>query len=200
MEDNFQTELQDLQKLVDSGETLDDSQQSRLTILNKWNEAEKTAMQKSKDLESALAQKEHFRTKFEEAEGKVKGKKQDAEPKLTEKTDFDLAEKSYLLANGIKKAQIQLVWDEVSKSGKSIDEILESPYFKEKLEMEASKEAIPAGTNRSGGSAVNSPEYWVAKGQYPPNTPENRELRTKVANILAKQAANKTKFSSQPIV
>jgi hypothetical protein len=117
-----------------------------------------------------------------------------------DKKEFDLAEKTYLIANGIKKDQFQLVFDEMQKSGKSIEDILESPYFKEKLEMEATKSATPSGTKRVGGTARDEVEYWIQKGQLPPRTPENTDLRRKVVAALVKTSENKTKFSSQPIV
>lgn len=114
-----------------------------------------------------------------------------------DKKDFDLAEKSYLMASGIKKNEISLVWDEVSSTKKPIDEILDSKYFQEKLEIERSKNAIPSGTNRSGGAARNEVDYWVQKGEYPPK--DQPELRRKVASALAKQAEMKSKFTDYPI-
>jgi hypothetical protein len=69
MDEQIQKELQELTNLETAG-GIDDIQQSRLTVLKMLDEAEKTAIQKSKDLESALAQKEHFRTKSEELEKK----------------------------------------------------------------------------------------------------------------------------------
>lgn len=71
MEKEIQEELQELKNLETAG-TLDDAQTARLKILNSLSEAEKTAQQKSKDLESALAQKEHFRTKSEKEEADKK--------------------------------------------------------------------------------------------------------------------------------
>ena len=48
------------------------------------------------------------------------------EPKQPQdKKEFDLAEKSYLLSNGIKKEEFKDVFDEVQKTGKTIDEVLE---------------------------------------------------------------------------
>lgn len=67
MEEKFQKEFQDLTNLEAEG-TLDDAQASRLSVLKIADTAEKTAEAKSKDLQSALAQKDHFRTKAEEAE------------------------------------------------------------------------------------------------------------------------------------
>lgn len=144
-----------------------------------------------------------YQTKFQkiketEAE-KAKAEAEEAK-KSQDKKDFDLAEKSYLLANGVKKSEISLFWEEHQKTGRSIDELLESEYFREKREMEASKEAIPSGTKRAGGAARDSVDYWVKKGEYPPNTPENTELRRKVAHALASQEEQGKKFSTRPIV
>ncbi len=118
--------------------------------------------------------------------------------KSQDKKEFDLAEKSYLLANGIKKNEFQLVWDEVKATGKGIDDILESKYFQEKREFNASKEAIPTGTKRSSGAVKDEVDYWVQKGQFPPS--DQIELRRKVAAALAKQAERRSKFSSNPII
>lgn len=140
--------------------------------------------------------------KEQRAEAKeLKEAKPSKEPeKPQDKKDFDLAEKSYLMGSGIKKNEIPFVWDEVSKTGKSIDELIESPYFQEKLEKEKSKEATPSGSKRSAGTVSNSVDYWIKKGQYPPDTPENTELRREVANALAKQTGDKSKFTPDPIV
>ncbi len=70
MEEKIQKELEELQKLSEA--ELDETQQNRLNELKSWADAEKTATEKSTDLQSALAQKEHFRTKAETAEAKLK--------------------------------------------------------------------------------------------------------------------------------
>ncbi|KKK88586.1 hypothetical protein LCGC14_2741660, partial [marine sediment metagenome] len=67
-------------------------------------------------------------------------------------------------------------------------------------EKEKSKEATPSGSKRSAGTVSNSVDYWIKKGQYPPDTPENTELRREVANALAKQTGDKSKFTPDPIV
>ncbi len=64
MDEKRQNELKELQKLA----SMDDTQKFRFEELNALDTAEKTAAQKIKDLESALAQKDHFRTKFEKEE------------------------------------------------------------------------------------------------------------------------------------
>jgi hypothetical protein len=142
---------------------------------------------------------QRFKTKVEKSK-EEKPEAKPEEPKPQDKTELDLVEKTFLLASGIKKDQFKLVFDEAKSSGKSIEELLDSPYFKEKLEMDVSKNALPSDSKRSGVGSQNDEEYWIKKGEFPPNTPENQELRRKVANTLAKQAENKSKFSSNPIV
>lgn len=138
--------------------------------------------------------------KYKETEAEKAKAEAEKAKNSQDKKDFDLAEKSYLLANGVKKSEISLFWEEHQKTGRSIDELLESEYFREKREMEASKEATPSGTKRAGGAARDSVDYWVKKGEYPPNTPENTELRRKVAKALASQEEQGKKFSPRPIV
>jgi hypothetical protein len=118
-----------------------------------------------------------------------------------DKKDFDYAEKSYLLSNGIKKEEIPFVWEQHQKSGRSIDDILDSKFFqnelKEKRELQATEEATPSGTKRSGGSARDSVEYWLAKGQLPP--PDQPELRRKVVNTKIATEQARSQFTSKPI-
>ena len=70
MDENIQKELEELQNLPEAER--DETQQNRFKELTSWAESEKTATEKSKELESALAQKEHFRTKFEKTEAEKK--------------------------------------------------------------------------------------------------------------------------------
>lgn len=67
MDDKLKLEFQALQKLEAEG-SLDETQTARFEEIKKLDLAEKTVAEKSKDLASALAQKEHFRTKAEKEE------------------------------------------------------------------------------------------------------------------------------------
>lgn len=125
--------------------------------------------------------------------------KPEPEAKPQDKKEFDLGEKSYLLANGVKKTEFSLVFDEVKESGKSIEEVLESKYFQEKLEFKRTKDATPSGTKRTSGSAKDDVDYWIQQGKLPPKE-ENPELFRKVRKALEKRDENKTKFSPNPIV
>lgn len=71
MQEKMNAELLELKNLESAG-TIQDDQKARLTELIIWEkeEADKTALMNKmkKDAETALAQKEHFRTKFEKEE------------------------------------------------------------------------------------------------------------------------------------
>lgn len=68
MNEAQKAEYQELKDLEGAG-NLEESQKSLLALYKAMEQAEQTAEKKQKDLESALAQKDHFRTKAEKAEG-----------------------------------------------------------------------------------------------------------------------------------
>lgn len=130
----------------------------------------------------------------------------DAPSKDSKKSgELDLTQKAYLNSEGIKgKTEHSLVQDWMKDTGKSIEDIVENSRFQAELkdlrEGNATKDATPKGTRRSTQTARDSVEYWNAKGELPPNTPENQELRRKVVNakIAAKRDGNT--FTSTPVV
>ena len=95
MDAEIQKELEELQNLPEA--ELDETQQNRLNELNQEAEAEKTAEQ-SKELQSALAQKDHFREKAEKAQkdfDEYKSKHPETElPAGTPKEDVEIWEAS----------------------------------------------------------------------------------------------------------
>jgi len=155
-----------------------------------------TKIQKRLEAEK-LATKEAEKAKAEEAKAKEK------QPQ--DKKDFDYAEKSYLLSNGIKKEEIPFVWEEYQKltdKDKNLDKLLDSKYFmnelNEKRELKETEEAVPRGTKRTAGSARDSVEYWNTRGELPPwNQPE---LRRKVLNARIKKEESASKFTDTPVV
>lgn len=132
-----------------------------------------------------------------ETEGK-KGKK-------GEKSDeFDLGQEAYLMANGVKEDdEVAAVKAAMESSGKSMKEVLKASWFQAELkEIRDQKEAFgatPQGKNRNGQSASNTVDYWIAKGTLPPNTPEYRELRTKVVNAKVAKQKNTKMFTDNPV-
>lgn len=119
--------------------------------------------------------------------------------------ELDLTQKAYLNSEGIKgKSEHGLVQEWMQDTGKSIEDIVENARFQAELkdlrEGNATKEAMPKGTRRSTQTARDSVEYWVAKGELPPNTPENRELRQKVVNARIKAKKDTNQFTSTPVI
>lgn len=119
----------------------------------------------------------------------------------TEKKGFDYAEKAFLRSNDIKAEEYDFVQEVMASTGKSLDEVLEAKYFqaelKERREAKASKDAIPNGSKRSTGSARDTVEYWIAKGELPPY--DQRELRHKVVKAKTELSRSKAKFTDRPI-
>lgn len=119
----------------------------------------------------------------------------------TEKKGFDYAEKAFLRSNDIKAEEYDFVQEVMASTGKSLDEVLEAKYFqaelRERREAKASKEAIPNGSKRSTGSARDTVEYWIAKGELPPY--DQRELRHKVVKAKTELSRSKAKFTDRPI-
>jgi len=119
-----------------------------------------------------------------------------------DKKEFDYAEKAYLRSMGVEKEDFPFVFETTQKTGKTLDELLDSKYFqaelKEKREERESQEAIPSGTKRTSGSARDSVEYWIAKGELPPA--DQVELRRKVVKAKVDAERNKSHFSANPIV
>ena len=118
--------------------------------------------------------------------------------------ELDYGQKAFLIANGIKNAEeIELVKKVQSTTGKSLEEILESKYFKADLkdlrDKDEVEEALPKGTKRSGGTSKDSVEYWV-------NTPPEKFSAVPdhlKREVLAKQLdlrKNGNKFTSRPYI
>jgi hypothetical protein len=110
--------------------------------------------------------------------------------------EFDYGQKAFLIANGIKTEEFDFVKSVIAATGKSLDDVIVSKYFqaelKEKRDAEAVKNATPSDTKRTAPSINSTVDYWLEKGEYPPNTPENRKLRQEV------QAAKETRAKTQP--
>ena len=113
------------------------------------------------------------------------------ESKATPKTDdIDFAQLAF---HNTKSDALKIESDEdidflrttLKETGKTQKELLGAKWFqaelKERSEARATKEATPSGTRRSGEtSAKTQVDYWLKRGELPPNTPENAKLRQEV--------------------
>lgn len=122
------------------------------------------------------------------------------------KKGLDWGQKAYLSAEGVKGAdEIALVESVMRESGKDLDGVLASGYFQAELkglrERREAANAVPSGTKRTGQSSAKDVQFWVDKGELPPDTPENVKLRREVVNARAgKGKSSKTQFSPTPVV
>lgn len=147
-----------------------------------------------------------LRRQLEREEKKLGIKKE--EPKKTKKAsdELDYSEKAYLKASGIDSAEFEFVKDQMAESGiKDIDRLLENNYFKAQLKEFREAKTVEKATPKSarvstGESPTLKVDYWLAKGELPPNTPEYQQLRREVVNARYTREKSGNNFSSNPIV
>lgn len=133
-----------------------------------------------------------------------KSKEDKSSKKSSKKSEeFDYSEKAFLIANGIKESdEVDLVKAIMTDTGKSLDDVLESKYFQAELkeirDVKITTNAIPSGSKRTGQSAQNTVEYWIAKNELPPA--DQRELRQKVVNERIKKEKVGNVFTNNPVI
>ena len=95
-------------------------------------------------------------------------------------------EKAFLVANGIKGEETKLVQEAMKRTGESLEQILENPYFQAKLketrDLALTADATPKG-NRSNSIPTDSVEYWMTK----PIEEVPQDMRIKVVNKKLEQ-------------
>ena len=150
--------------------------------------------------EAAKAEAEAAMGRAKRAETKLEKFKTQQPP--AKKEGFDYAEKAYLKSSGIQSDEFSFVEEVMKATGKDLEAVLESKYFqaelKERRDAKATQDAIPTGTKRSGQSARDEVDYWIAKGELPPA--DQRELRQKVVNAKIKAEKAKSQFSDNPLI
>ena len=133
----------------------------------------------------------------EEQKPKPKTSKQEKKAK-----GLDRIDRAVLTVKGITHDdELALVEQIMNETGKSPEQVVESKYFKAELEemREArnTKAATPNGSKRSSQATSDSVEYWLKKGELPPNDPA---LRAKVVKAKIAKEKNKNTFSDNAIV
>lgn len=105
------------------------------------------------------------------------------EPKSDE---LDYGAKAYLKASGIEPTEFEFVKKHIKESGKDIDSLLNSGYFQSELKdyrnAEAVKKATPSSTRLAPDNGKSKVDYWIDRGELPPDTYENRQLRFDIVN------------------
>lgn len=121
--------------------------------------------------------------------------KKTEEPR-TKSNDFDYGQLAFLTAKGIEAdEEVDFVKTIVNNTGRDLKDVISDDYVQSKLktmrEDKAVKAAVPSGTKRTNQSAVDTVEYWIAKGELPTDT----ELRRKVVNARIEKETKKDVFT-----
>lgn len=184
----------DEEVIVEGGEVVENQEEQNP------NENQKPEVQKN--FETPEAKRARLKRQLEQLDKKYPVEEK-PEPSKSKSNDLDYGQKAFLVANGIKGTEeINLVKDIMQNTGKTLDEVLESKYFQSELQELrseiATKNAIPSSSKRSNQSSDDTVEYWLAKGELPPES--ERELRLKVVNARLKKETNTNVFTSNPVV
>lgn len=155
---------------------------------------------KYKETETLLKSKEDEIAKWkaiaERRAKKASKPTEKTEPQTTDELDY--AQKAYLRAEGIETAEFDFVQSQLEESGKTIEQLLASKYFqtelKERREAKQVENATPTGDRIPSNNAKSTKEYWLSRGELPPNTPENRKLREEVVNARYEREKSAYKF------
>lgn len=144
---------------------------------------------RAKDAETRVKQSKETNNSHQD-----KGAKKEDTPK-----EFDYGQKAFLIAKGIESEDAEsFLFKEVSETGKTLSQVLSFGYVQEKLtalkEQQNAEGAIPKAGERGGQGNRTSVDYWIQKGELPPE--DQMELRRKVVNEKLKRSQNKERFGS----
>ena len=162
----------------------------------------------NKKLFARAKKAEGFELKEGEWVKKPEPKKDDSKedkPEANKSDELNEGQIALLTVKGFDhEDDISFIQKEMAESKKSLGEVLEMNYIKENLkELKKAREvkdATPEGSKRPHSGAKNDVGYWIAKGELPPNTPENTELRREVVNQRVKVDKQGRKFSDSPLI
>lgn len=124
-----------------------------------------------------------------------------AEATESQKEGLDRIDRAILRAEKITEPdEVDLVKDIMKETGKDIDSVLESRYFKAELkalrEEKQAQDALPS-SKRSPNGSTKTVDYWLAKGEMPPAS--EPMLRREYVNAKMAKAKAQNMFSSNPI-
>jgi len=174
---------------------------------NETPEVEETK-EESTDVEETKEETTDWEAKAKELEGinrrlktkldKSKEKPKTEKSKKTKETneEFGLLEKSYLRsADIVNEDEVELVKKLMDETGKSVDNLIDTKYFKSELEDLRTTKANEKATSgvkggRGSSKATDTPEHWIAKG-VPPTKEQvpDRKTRVKIARAMMANAS-----------
>lgn len=157
------------------------------------NEEDEQPAVEKKQTETVEAKRARLTRQLQQLDKKHPAEKKESKP--SQKSDsLDYGEKAFLVANGIKgQAEMDFVQEVMQETGKTLEQVLDSKFFKAELEdrreLARTANATPSG-KRSGSSTTDSVEYWLGK----PIEDVPKEMRAQVVNARIKQDSNKGVF------
>jgi hypothetical protein len=196
MDENLENDSQDVQPTTNEHESDAPSESNELEVLR-----QELAV-KEERISHLASQTRAAKKEAKEA----KELKSDSEPK---KTGLDYGQLAFhnTKAEAVKiehQEDIDFLTNTLEETGKDQASILNSNWFKSELAERQSarivKEATPEGGRGSGETPSTNADFWVAKGELPPDTPQNRELREQVVEQRIKIEENKSKFADRAVL
>ena len=154
----------------------------------------------TKPIESQEAKVARLKRIYEREEGKLHKTEPKTEQPKSKSDELDYGQKAFLVASGIKGAEIALAQEMMKRTGLDLEELVSDEYFQSKLsafrEEKATKDAIPKGTKRSAQSPRDSVDYWMAK----PFSEVPTDMKRAVLNKKLEKENGNDKFSQNPII
>lgn len=143
--------------------------------------------------------KSEFNGRLKRIETKLKKAFENPSTKPSSSDGLDFGQRAYLTTKGVSETEMDFVFEESKKAGQPINVLLQNEYFLAKLDKMRNEvrteEATPSSATRTGQANSNDVEYWIAKGEMPP---ENQvELRRAYVNAKYERDQNKGKFYNQ---
>jgi hypothetical protein len=120
-----------------------------------------------------------------------------AKKEENKKDSFDYGQKAFIASVlGVKGEEELALLKDYLDNGKKLEDLADNKHFQNDLkdlrEVKATKDATPSGTKRSGNTAKDSVEYWLAKGELPPA--DQPDLRRKVVNAKIERQKSSSPF------
>lgn len=186
------------------------SEDETVTVDTDDVESLKAELNKTKDANKQLFARAKKAEGFELQEGKwVKAEKPEPKPTVDTKpqksSDLDYGQLALLRTEGIKGAgEVALVKEIMAETGKGVLDVIDSGYFKSRLsefrDVQATKNAIPKGKNRSGQSGASDVDVAFAKFQETGELPSDLNTRIAIKNKLVEAEKSKNLFSGPSVI
>lgn len=124
--------------------------------------------------------------------------------KQTNSNDMDFGKLAYLAQKGVEHPDDIAYVNEVLQNspGSSLMDVLSKSYvtaeLKERKDNRTTRDAVPSNSRRSNSTSRDKAEYWIAKGELPPES--EVKLRREVVNKRMEVEKSGSKFAPQGLI